>query len=127
MQFTRLQGALTRRSQWHVFALAGATLGLLLAVAVGCSKQSAASPTPGAAPADAPQAHSVTTVKPQRDTVRYTIKQPGYNIEAFQQTPVYAKIAGYVAKVNFDIGDRVHKGDILAELSVPEMQVELKQ
>jgi multidrug efflux pump subunit AcrA (membrane-fusion protein) len=69
----------------------------------------------------------VTVVKPQRGTVRYTIRQPGYNIEAFQQTPVYAKVAGYVAKVNFDIGDRVRKGEVLAELSVPEMHVELRQ
>jgi multidrug efflux pump subunit AcrA (membrane-fusion protein) len=59
--------------------------------------------------------------------VRYIIKQPGYNIEAFEQTPIYAKIAGYVRKIHFDIGDLVRKDDILAELYVPEMHVELKQ
>jgi multidrug resistance efflux pump len=97
--------------------------GLLLVATTGCSKPPAESPTAAAAP----ETPAVTVVKPQRRTVRYTIRQPSYNIEAFQQTPVYAKVAGYVAKVNFDIGDRVRKEDILADLSVPEMHVELRQ
>src|SRR5207302_914096 len=37
------------------------------------------------------------------------------------------KIPGFVQKVHVDIGDRVHKGDVLAELWVPEMEEELKQ
>src|SRR5262249_47953384 len=97
--------------------------GLVLAATSGCSKPPPESPT-AAAEAQTP---AVTVVKPQRRTVRYPIRQPGYTIEAFQQTPVYAKVAGYVGKVNFDIGDRVRKDEVLAELSVPEMHVELRQ
>src|SRR5262249_43573660 len=43
------------------------------------------------------------------------------------QTPIYAKIAGYVLKVHGDIGDRVRKDDLLAQLWVPEMVEELKR
>src|SRR5207245_2844254 len=34
---------------------------------------------------------------------------------------------GYVRKWNYDIGDSVRKDDVLAELHIPEMEVELKQ
>src|SRR5438132_5328604 len=62
-----------------------------------------------------------------RSNVRRLIERPGYDIEAYERTPLYAKIAGYVLKWNFDIGDSVHKDDILAELYIPEMDVELAQ
>jgi RND family efflux transporter MFP subunit len=59
--------------------------------------------------------------------VRHQIEQPGFNIEAFQETPLYAKISGYVRTWKVDIGDPVTQGQILAELDVPEMVVEVKQ
>jgi multidrug resistance efflux pump len=69
----------------------------------------------------------VKVVSPQKKDVRRLIERPGYNIEAYERTPLYARIAGYVKKWNVDIGDRVKKDDVLAELYVPEMDVELKQ
>src|SRR5262249_50700059 len=66
---------------------------------------------------------TVTVVKP---ALRRTIDQPG-TIEAFQQTPVYAKIPGFVDAVAVDIGDRVYAGDDLAQLYVPEMKESLRQ
>jgi RND family efflux transporter MFP subunit len=75
-------------------------------------------------------AHGPTEVKvvsPQKKDVRRLIERPGYNIEAYERTPLYARIAGYVRKWNADIGYHVKKDDILAELYVPEMDVELKQ
>jgi RND family efflux transporter MFP subunit len=76
----------------------------------------------------------VSVVQPQRKTVRRPIKRPGYNIEAYQSTALFAKISGYVGKWHkskkgkpFDIGDRVSKGEILVELAVPEMEVEVEQ
>ena len=55
------------------------------------------------------------------------IEQPGFNIEAYQETPVFARISGYVKSWKPDLGDRVKKGDLLAELDVPEMVVAVKQ
>jgi HlyD family secretion protein len=54
------------------------------------------------------------------------VDQPG-RIEAFEQAPIYAKIPGYVQKVNVDIGSRVRKGDLLAELWVPEVVEQVRQ
>src|SRR4051812_9628103 len=96
---------------------------VLFGLAAGCNRPAASPP----AEATAPAATTVSVTRPARKTVRHSIEQPGYNVEAFQQTPLFAKIAGYVEKVNADIGDRVTKGQVLAELSVPEMTVELKQ
>jgi RND family efflux transporter MFP subunit len=99
---------------------------LLLAVAAGCTQYPGGPPAPPAAPAAEQPAPTVTTVKPERRTVRRTVGQPG-SIQAFEQTPVVAKVPGYVAKWNVDIGAHVRKGDVLAELWVPELVAELKQ
>src|SRR5439155_13315796 len=39
----------------------------------------------------------------------------------FQEIDVMAKIAGYVKKINGDVGDRVKEGQLLALIEVPEM------
>ncbi len=104
-----------------VLSAGGLCLVMMTSVA-GCQHKSDA-PRTSATPAGPA---SVTVVKPARNTVRRVIDQPG-QIEAFEQTPVYVKIAGYVKAVHKDIGDRVGKGDLLAELWVPEMEEELKQ
>jgi len=39
----------------------------------------------------------------------------------FQEIDVMAKVAGYVKKINVDVGDRVREGQLLALLEVPEM------
>lgn len=43
----------------------------------------------------------------------------------FQVVDVHAKIAGYLRKINVDVGDRVKEGQELAVLEVPEMADEL--
>lgn len=91
----------------------------------GCGVSSKGSPGPQGGPAAAPEPVAVRVVHPKRGTIRHTIRQPGY-IQAFEQTPMFAKIAGYVQKWNVDIGDRVHKGDTLAELYIPELTEEFK-
>jgi RND family efflux transporter MFP subunit len=51
---------------------------------------------------------------------------PG-DIQAFTDAPIYARVNGYLKKWNFDIGARVHKGDILAEIEAPELDAQLLQ
>lgn len=69
---------------------------------------------------------SLGVVRPTRQDVVQAVEQPA-RIEAFEQTPIHARITGYVAKVHVEIGTEVKKGDVLAELSVPEMREELAQ
>jgi RND family efflux transporter MFP subunit len=107
-------------------ALARLTAAGLLSVLAGCQRP-AAPPQPPAAGATEKEPPKVSVTKPERKTVRRTIKRPGYNIEAYQTAPLYAKIPGYIRKWNVDIGDPVRKGQVLAELWVPEMEVEVRQ
>jgi RND family efflux transporter MFP subunit len=65
-------------------------------------------------------------VRPSRETLRRTTEQPG-QIEAAETTPIHAKLGGYVERVAVDIGDSVRKGQVLAELHVPEIDADLKQ
>jgi RND family efflux transporter MFP subunit len=115
---------------------------LLLA---GCGPQEKAGPRAAAGKAQQDDSSAqdesvikVTPITPTRKTlVRWTV-QPG-QIEAFQDTPLFAKVASYVEKMHVDIGDRVagphydeqgkvtREGQLLVELSVPELDEELVQ
>jgi membrane fusion protein, multidrug efflux system len=49
-----------------------------------------------------------------------SIEVPG-TIHGYIETPVYAKIAGYLKKIYVDKGDRVRKGQLIALLESPEL------
>src|SRR5438128_2634824 len=100
--------------------------GVLVALAAGCNRQQATSSNQKAQ-VSASQTPAVKVVHPEKKDVRRLIERPGFNIEAYERTPLYAKIAGYVLKWNVDMGDTVGKDELLAELYIPEMEVELKQ
>jgi RND family efflux transporter MFP subunit len=106
--------------------MAVAICAMFFGLAAGCNRQSANSSEqpPQKSPPETP---AVKVVQPAKRDVRRFIERPGFNIEAHERTAIYAKIAGYVRKWNVDMGDTVHKDDILAELYIPEMAVELKQ
>ncbi|MBS3649076.1 efflux RND transporter periplasmic adaptor subunit [Pseudaminobacter sp. 19-2017] len=55
-----------------------------------------------------------------------SVSLPG-TTAAFATTGIYARASGYIAKRNVDIGDRVKAGDLLAELSVPELDDQISQ
>src|SRR5262249_41648694 len=60
-------------------------------------------------------------IHPQlRDIVRY-VGQPSF-VQSFERTSIYPKLTAFIEKWNFDIGDTVKKGDVLADLFVPELQ-----
>lgn len=46
--------------------------------------------------------------------------------QAYQVIDVHPKVTGFMVKINVDIGDRVHKGETLAVLEVPELNAQLK-
>lgn len=66
----------------------------------------------------------VATVKPGDDTIRITL--PGTTL-AFTTANMFARVSGYISKRPVDIGDRVKKGDLLAEIYAPEIEYQLAQ
>jgi len=102
-------------------------LALLAALTVGSAGCGRGAPQPektaAAAAATIPQ---VAAAKPIRKTLGLTTTQPG-RIEAFETTPLHAKVAGYVEAVLTDIGDPVSKDQVLVRLSIPELRDDLLQ
>lgn len=68
----------------------------------------------------------VEVVHPERHAVRRTVGQPG-QLQAYETAEVHARIPGYVKGWAVNIGAAVKKGQVLAELSVPELEAELRQ
>ena len=55
-----------------------------------------------------------------------TVALPG-SLQGYVQSPIYARVPGYVKKWHKDIGSRVRKGEVLAELETPETDEQLAQ
>jgi RND family efflux transporter MFP subunit len=45
----------------------------------------------------------------------------------YQDVQIHAKVAGYIKKINVDIGDHVHKGQVLAVLEIPELVAQVDE
>jgi RND family efflux transporter MFP subunit len=99
-----------------------ATLLAVLTAASGCSHESGAN----AADAPTPAIDRVVAGPPVRKTLVLTTTRPA-RIEAFELTPLFAKLAGYVGEVRVDIGDTVKKGQPLVLLRMPELEIEVAQ
>ncbi len=98
-----------------------ALAGVLLVGVSGCGHHAPAAE--GSSSADS--ALAVGVVHPRKQTLARAVEQPAH-VEAFEEAPIQVKISGYVEKVHVEIGTLVKKGDLLAELSVPEVKEELQ-
>ncbi len=68
----------------------------------------------------------VSVVTAQQAPATVDLVLPG-NIQASQETPIYARATGYLKKRFVDIGDRVQAGQLLAEIESPEVDQDLAQ
>lgn len=90
-------------------------LGLLTVLTMlGCSKaKKVAAPSVATPP-------TIRLTKPEpRDIVRI-VGQPSF-VESYERTSIYPKLSAYIEKWYVDIGDNVKKGQVLADLFVPEV------
>lgn len=55
-----------------------------------------------------------------------TLALPG-TLQGFIQSPIYARAGGYVKRWTKDIGSRISKGELLAEIETPEIDQQLSQ
>src|SRR5262249_45641788 len=87
-------------------------IGLIAVVVTAIGRRSRSIASPAAKHIQAKV--KVNTVRPRRETLHRDIEQPG-QIDAFERTALYTKIPGFVKAYHFDIGDKVRKGQLLAE------------
>jgi len=97
-----------------------AGLALSAAVAIVACNSHAGSSEANAA--EVPSA-AVATVTP--GTITHTLNLAG-QFQPYQVIDVHAKVSGYIRHIYVDIGDKVHQGQVLAILEVPELSAQLK-
>jgi len=92
---------------------------LLLLVAVsGCKSRQASADA-----ATEPVAAAVSVV--ERGNISHVLSLAG-QFQPFQVIDLHAKVSGYVRHIYVDIGDRVHAGQTLAVLEVPELNAQYR-
>jgi RND family efflux transporter MFP subunit len=69
---------------------------------------------------------TVVTVKPSRTEVGEELVLPG-TVQAFIESPIYARTSGYLKAWYTDIGSAAKKGELLAEIETPEVDQQLTQ
>jgi multidrug efflux pump subunit AcrA (membrane-fusion protein) len=96
-------------------------MGLL--AAVGCEHATRNAETTGRKAATGKSEEGATAgikvVHPERRDLNTRVVQPG-TLQAFEVTPVYSRISGYVQKYRYNIGDRVKAGDVLIDMWIPD-------
>ncbi len=68
----------------------------------------------------------VSVTHPQSGAAQLSVRFPA-NIQAFTDTPIYARTNGYIKHWYVDIGARVQPGQLLAEIETPELDQQLRQ
>jgi len=47
-------------------------------------------------------------------------------LRPWKTTTLYSKVGGYLSKITVDVGDRVHAGQLIAEVQAPELESQYK-
>jgi len=68
----------------------------------------------------------VDVIRVARASDQNAIKLPG-TIQALTEAPILARADGYLTRRVVDIGDRVHGGQVLAEIDAPELDQQIHQ
>src|SRR5258708_25716253 len=66
-------------------------------------------------------------VEPPRGAAVARRLKSNATLEAFEEADLFAKVSGYLTEVRVDIGDHVKAGQILAVISVPEIEKQLAE
>ena len=106
-----------RQTPWAMGGAGMLGLVVLAILASGCSENK---PEMNRAASTDP---TVRIVKPERRNINYSVEQPGF-VQAYEQTSIFSKVSGFIKQFNVDIGQEVKKGDLLAEIFVPELDEE---
>jgi RND family efflux transporter MFP subunit len=101
------------------FILAAGLALPVLAGLVACNSR------PKGSEASAANAAAAAVVAVSRGNIAQVLNLAG-QFQPYQVVDVHAKVSGYIRNIYVDIGDRVHTGETLAILEVPELNAQLK-
>jgi len=68
----------------------------------------------------------VQVVRPTRGTLERRTVQPG-SLHSFESAALFAKVSGYLKTQQVDIGDKVKRGQVLALIDAPELDIEVQR
>src|SRR5271165_4274077 len=111
------------RRRHKVLVLGAAAVCLVVAVMVA-RRVRAGAPSGASEPRDDIPYAAVAPVR--RETISNSFSIAGQFIP-YQQVELHAKVAGYIRNIYVDIGDRVHTGQVLAVLEIPELVAEVDE
>ncbi len=97
----------------------------IAALALAASVLSACNSRAGSSEANAAEMPSATIAAVTRGNITHTLNLAG-QFQPYQVIDVHAKVSGYIRHIYVDIGDKVHQGQVLAVLEVPELSAQLK-
>ena len=109
-------------------ALLGVALALVVAAALagfGILRRTAADRVLGDTTREL-AAPTVIAAEPKPGAPVDSFVLPG-NVSAYTDSPIYARTSGYLTRWYFDIGAKVKKGALLAEIATPEVDQQLAQ
>jgi RND family efflux transporter MFP subunit len=111
----------------HKFLVLG-VVALCLIVAGVVVRRARAGSKKGSVDESAESEHVVyAAVAPvKRETIATSLSIAGQFIP-YQNVELHAKVAGYIRKINVDIGDHVHQGEVLAVLEIPEIVAQVDE
>ena len=111
-----------RKAAWFVGAL---ILVLLIAGAVTIASKFGEKNTL-AAETERLAVPSVSVIHPTQEQSHEELILPA-TVQAYKESPIYARTNGYLLRWYKDIGSHVNKGDLLADIDTPEVDQELLQ
>jgi len=91
-------------------------MGLAALLLSSCGKTQSAQ----AEESNAPDIPTVAVAKAAVDDISHKVVLTA-EFKPYQEVEVMAKVAGYLKKINVDVGDRVQEGQLLALIEIPEM------
>ncbi|MEA3006460.1 MAG: hypothetical protein QOI94_1729, partial [Acidobacteriaceae bacterium] len=112
-------------SPWLLFGLAAIVLVLGIVIYSGIHERAQAESSLGVSTERA-AVPIVNVVEPSAAGLSQEIVLPG-NIQAFNDTPIYARTNGYLKHWYVDIGTHVKQGQVLADIDTPEVDQQLDQ
>jgi RND family efflux transporter MFP subunit len=91
---------------------------LALAGTYGCSSEKPAM-------AAGPETPSAAVAMVKRGSISRTLSLAG-QFQAYQVVEIHPKVSGFIRSIYVDIGDKVHRGQTLAVLEIPELEAQLQ-